>query len=156
MSMVDHCEDRGSPPHRHMATISSARESTAHPQAVHATEATPLLPNAGEAAVPFFEPQDSLSASGEEINCKDQLKVTVLIFLLVIVTNTFGLLQESAQIQLYENIYCSQHYTGYPSPVPPADESLCKDESVQAKVALLLGWKRSLDFVPGKIFPWMK
>lgn len=121
-------------------------------------EATPLLPPAEEeeAVTPLAEPQDSVSAAGEHFTRKGQLRVTVLIFVLLIFTNTFGLLQSSAQVQLFENIYCSEYYTGHPSSAPPADEGSCKIEVVQAHVSSLRGWKSFFDFLPGRIITQMK
>ena len=133
-----------------MAHEPSAPGGTTESLAVRVNEDTPLLPAAEEAVTP------SVSAAGEDISGKGQLRVTVLIFVLLIITNTCGLLQSSAQVQLFENIYCSEYYTGHLSSDPPADEGSCKIEAVQANVAFLRGWKSFLDFLPGRMIIQMK
>lgn len=103
---------------------------------------------------PLDEPQrrpGPAAADGRDAAGKKQLRVTVLVFVLLILTNTFGLLQSSAQVQLFENIYCSEYYTGHPSSKPPTHPSSCKIDTVQANVAFLRGWKSFFDFLPGKM-----
>lgn len=120
-----------------------------------ASEATPLLGANGRTLdsserAPFQEHQGVVAADGDASR-KRQLYITILIFILLILTNTSGLLQSSAQVQLFENIYCSLYYTGSPSSAPPVNGSSCKIDTVQANVTLLRGWKSFFDFLPGKV-----
>jgi hypothetical protein len=120
------------------------------------SEATPLLGadgrtlNSSERAS-FHEPQGEVVQTGGDAARTRQLYITILIFILLILTNTSGLLQSSAQVQLFENIYCSQYYTGSPSSAPPLNGSSCKIDTVQANITLLRGWKSFFDFLPGKV-----
>jgi hypothetical protein len=119
------------------------------------SEATPLLGASGRTLdsserPPFHEPQGVVQADGDTSR-KRQLYITTLIFVLFILTNTFGLLQSSAQVQLFENIYCSQYYTGYPSSATPLNGGSCKIDKIQANVTFLRGWKSFFDFLPGKV-----
>jgi hypothetical protein len=119
------------------------------------SEAAPLLGASGRTLdsserPPFHEPQGVVQAASDTSR-KRQRYITTLIFVLLILTNTFGLLQSSAQVQLFENIYCSQYYTGYPSSATPLNSSLCKINNIQAKVTFLRGWKSFFDFLPGKV-----
>ena len=114
---------------------------------VRADESTPLLAAAREDPEPVEEPGELVLAESDVTG--KRWRVTILIFVLLILTNTFGLLQNSAQVQLFENIYCSKYYTGHPSSKPPSDGSSCKVDAVQANLAFLRGWKSFLDFLPG-------
>lgn len=119
------------------------------------SESAPLLGASGRTLdsserPPFHEPQGVVQPDGDPSK-ERRLYTTTLIFILLILTNTFGLLQSSAQVQLFENIYCSQYYTGYPSSATPLNSGSCKIDSIQADVTFLRGWKSFFDFLPGKV-----
>jgi hypothetical protein len=137
-----------------MAEIPSSIQEHSSNLPSEVSEASPLLGANGQTLhsserTSLHEPQGVVH-SGGDTSRKRQLYITILIFILLILTNTSGLLQSSAQVQLFENIYCSQYYTGSPSSASPVNGRSCKIDTVQANVTLLRGWKSFFDFLPGK------
>ena len=109
-------------------------------------EAAPLLAGAGPApASPHVD-----EATADDLDTRLQLRVIVLIYALLITVQTFAFMQDSAQVQVFEDILCAQRRRGQPVAGSSTDDSFCKSDIVQADLAWFGGWMSFLDGLPGE------
>lgn len=83
-------------------------------------------------------------------HCESRL---LAIYILYLLFRFAHFLLEVPTVRMIENALCHQHVESSSVPSVPAaaafDESMCKGAAVQDKLANILGWKLSLDALPG-------
>ena len=118
-------------------------EDRGHPSARHdANETSPLLSNPTQNQYPKLRTAKTLHR-----------KVILLMLLIILAVDVPSYLQSIPRVRLYEIVYCRQYYQevdpGLIGPGGVVDEALCKVNSVQSQIALLIGWLRFFDYAPG-------
>jgi MFS family permease len=101
------------------------------------TECTPLLPGEREALRP------------------ERTRILIAICTLLIVLDIAGYLAIAPQTKIFQDIICAKYYNETITSFQ-MDDKRCKIEPVQSEIALLNGWKDTLDQLPGIVFavPW--
>ena len=97
----------------------------------------------------FIAVQPPTGACREDHRGRRRQRVTVIVFALMVVVNIPSLLQESAQVQIFEDICCANYYERNGLRGQPLDTRLCKIDNIQGDVAMLRGWRAFFNFLPG-------
>lgn len=83
--------------------------------------------------------------------------VLALVCALLLLVDVSGFLGLAPQTQIFEDIICQNYYAGIDkesnqSYVAISDDERCKIEPVQSELAIILGYKETLDQLPGIFF----
>lgn len=85
---------------------------------------------------------------------RETLRAIILIYAITLLCDFAGYFAYAPQLQIFEDIICRDHYTalGQWNAGEPLEPSRCKTPAVQAELALLNGWKDTLEIIPGMYF----
>ena len=95
----------------------------------------------------------ALSTAEEKAAHRFRMKVTILMFLIIIAVDLPSVMHHASQIRIFESIICHQYYRKHDPTQFTIDgiipEALCKIESVQAEMSSLRGWGSFWGHLPG-------
>ncbi|KAF4957186.1 hypothetical protein FGADI_3251 [Fusarium gaditjirri] len=122
----------------------------------HVNERTALLSPQPEA--PNSEPRPIANLNTHRTRCSwPWIYVVLLCIVLAVVSDVGESLYAAPRVRLFESVACTRHYLRHDPSLVDRDgsvpERLCKIDSVQDKVASVVGWQYFFDAIPAILLP---
>lgn len=116
-------------------------------------EQSPFLDDTFDSSNPI---SPALDTAEEKAAHKFRMRVTMLMFLIIIAVDLPSVMHHASQIKIFESIICHQYYLEHDPTKFTKDgtipEEMCKIEPVQAEMSSLKGWGSFWGHLPGNSF----
>jgi hypothetical protein len=122
----------------------------------NASERTALLSPQAEA--PNGVPRSIVNVNAHHTRCSwPWIYVVLLCIVLAVVSDVGESLYAAPRVRLFESVACTRYYLRHDPSLVDRDgsvpERLCKIDSVQDKVASVVGWQYFFDAIPAILLP---